>query len=822
MFSPPSNLPSVAAWGKGLSSLCLAACLWLVLSPLAGAAAPARKAVLLVFPYQADLPQTVLIQQSIQAELGSVSDLTLGWYYEYIDLNRFPGEDYQQQVADLYAAKYGAKAIDLVFVVSEATLKFWLRHRAQILPDTPVVFCDITPERLAPIQLPADVTGISSVIDHTQLLTWVARARPAVTEIVVVQGVSESDRAFNTPLDVLEKDLGGAARLSDWSHLSLAEIKQRAAALPPSSILFYQLVLEDATGTAYRPIDVLRELVSVSAVPVISKYDHFIGTGTIGGYMYSLERVARETARLGARILRGEAAGDIPVAHFQSCRFIFDHLALQRYDIPLSALPVESTIKNQQYTVWERYRPQLIGLSLGTATLMLLAAYLGILTRRLGAARQALSQLNANLETQVQERTAALSQSNQRLETEIAERKRAAAQLQDYQGQLETQNMELLKLSLAIEQSGSTIVITDAEGAIQYANPRFEETSGYTRSEARGQNPRILKSGEQSTDYYRVLWETIASGQIWHGELHNRRKDGTLYWESATIAPIHDDGGQITHYIAIKEDITERVRSEAERRQAQEALSQYARQLAAQNAELDAFAHTVAHDLKNPIGLIIGYAALLGDYESMSPGDLSDSLRSIFQAGKKLDRIVEELMLLAGVRKQEITPEALDMGSVVRGAIDRLQLLLQDQQAQISVIDEAGWPAALGYAPWIEEVWANYISNAIKYGGNPELAEGHPQIQIGADPHPQEGGMVRFWVRDNGPGLSAESRSRLFTPFTRLEQVRAKGHGLGLSVVRRIVEKLGGQVGVESEIGQGSTFFFTLPVAPDQEPINPA
>ncbi len=110
---------------------------------------------------------------------------------------------------------------------------------------------------------------------------------------------------------------------------------------------------------------------------------------------------------------------------------------------------------------------------------------------------------------------------------------------------------------------------------------------------------------------------------------------------------------------------------------------------------------------------------------------------------------------------------------------------------------------ALGYGPWVEEVWANYLSNAIQYGGRP------PRVELGATE--QADGMVRFWVRDNGPGLTPEEQARLFTPFTRLDQVRAKGHGLGLSIVRRIVEKLGGQVGVESEVGRGSVFTFTLP-----------
>jgi len=381
--------------------------------------------------------------------------------------------------------------------------------------------------------------------------------------------------------------------------------------------------------------------------------------------------------------------------------------------------------------------------------------------------------------------------------TDLSERKRAEEALRSYQQQLEAQNLELRQLSLAIEQSGSTVVITDLDGNIQYANPRFEQTTGYTVSEVIGQNPRILKSGNTSAEYYQTLWETITSGQIWQGQFHNRRQDGTLYWESATIAPVHNSAGQITSYIAIKEDITEQ-------RKAQEALRQYAKQLAARNEELDAFAHTVAHDLKNPISIAVGFAGILAqDYDTMSPRELASVTRTILQAGQRLDRIVDELMLLTGVRRQEIIAEALDMGRIVRESIARLQMQIQDRKAQIALPEDSAWPVALGYAPWVEEVWANYIDNACKYGGKP------PEIALGAVAQPD--GQTRFWVRDNGPGLTAEAQGRLFTPFTRLGQVPATGHGLGLSIVRRIVEKLGGQVGVESSPGQGSVFYFTLP-----------
>lgn len=145
----------------------------------------------------------------------------------------------------------------------------------------------------------------------------------------------------------------------------------------------------------------------------------------------------------------------------------------------------------------------------------------------------------------------------------IVQRKQDEVQLLAYQRQLEVRNMELRKLSLAIEQSGNTIVITDERGAIQYANPRFEQTTGYLLGEVKGQNPRILKSGNHGEDFYRDLWRTILGGQIWRGEIQNRRKDGALYWEATTIAPVQDDNGRVTNYIAIKEDVTERKEMEA-------------------------------------------------------------------------------------------------------------------------------------------------------------------------------------------------------------------------------------------------------------------
>jgi signal transduction histidine kinase len=155
----------------------------------------------------------------------------------------------------------------------------------------------------------------------------------------------------------------------------------------------------------------------------------------------------------------------------------------------------------------------------------------------------------------------------------------------------------------------------------------------------------------------------------------------------------------------------------------------------------------------------------------------------------------------------------VDMADIVSEARERVASLVDEYQARVIVPD--AWPVALGYGPWVEEVWANYLSNAIKYGGRP------PQVELGATPL-EAGACVRFWVRDNGSGLGEDEQARLFTLFGRLDRVRARGHGLGLSIVRRIVEKQGGQVGVQSQVGQGSTFSFVLPAAHPATTVRPA
>lgn len=227
--------------------------------------------------------------------------------------------------------------------------------------------------------------------------------------------------------------------------------------------------------------------------------------------------------------------------------------------------------------------------------------------------------------------------------------------------------------------------------------------------------------------------------------------------------------------------------------------------LEARNEELDAFAQTVAHGLQNPLAVIAGLSEVLSKHtDNMPAEEIKECANDIERAVRTMSRTTRQLLLLARARKTDVGTEPLDMANIVTEAQRRISNMIEEYKAEIIV--PTSWPVAMGYGPWIEEVWVNYLSNAIKHSGKP------PQIELGSSEQ-SEGGIC-FWIRDNGNSILPEDQEKLFTPFTRLKRSSAEGYGLGLSIVRCIVEKLGGQVSVRSDdTGKGNTFTFTLPSA---------
>jgi PAS domain S-box-containing protein len=345
-------------------------------------------------------------------------------------------------------------------------------------------------------------------------------------------------------------------------------------------------------------------------------------------------------------------------------------------------------------------------------------------------------------------------------------------------------------LRTLLESLAEGLIIVDQDGTLLLVNRRAEEMFGYDRDEMVGRPlSGLLPEGLAEThdqyvaDYFQnPRIRSMAQGL----ELVARRKDDSQFPVDIGLSFLDTEAGLLG--LALVTDITRR-------KQAELALKQ-------RNEELDAFAHMVAHELTSSSSLIVGYSqVLLEQLETTSPGELQKVLEIMAAAGHKLNSIVNELLLFARLPKGDVEATRLDMAEIVDQALARLKVMIEQYQAE--VVLPADYPEALGYAPWVEEVWYNFISNAVKYGGRP------PRVELGG--RAREDGHVEFWVKDNGAGLTAEQQARLAGAAAPLEHPQIKGHGLGLSIVRRILEKLDGQMVVESEVGQGSVFSFTLP-----------
>jgi len=369
---------------------------------------------------------------------------------------------------------------------------------------------------------------------------------------------------------------------------------------------------------------------------------------------------------------------------------------------------------------------------------------------------------------------------------DITDRKRAEEALQRYEfiANAATESMTLINRQHVFESVNDAYCRTQGRPRDQLIGHSLAEVWGVTRY-----REKILPYLEQCFAGHIVRYEDTFPFE--GGE--------PRYYQMGMYPYSTAPGGPVTYAVIVTFDITER-------KQAEEALRASNAELQTHNEELNAFAHTVAHDLKTPLSIVVGYAELLASgYHTLPTDEIQQYLAVITRNGRKADDIIEALLLLASVRKQDVRVASLDMAHIIDEVALRLTDLIRTSGADLHVLDRAGWPVALGYAPWIEEIWANYLSNALKYGGL------RPRIELSATRQPD--GFVRFSVRDYGPGLTPEQQARLFAPFERLGQASVKGHGLGLSVVRRIANKLGGQAGVDSQPGQGSAFYFTLPAA---------
>jgi len=358
----------------------------------------------------------------------------------------------------------------------------------------------------------------------------------------------------------------------------------------------------------------------------------------------------------------------------------------------------------------------------------------------------------------------------------------------------------ITRLATAIDQALETVVITDAEGNILYANPAFERTTGYTVAEALGKNPRILKSGKHDASFYRQMWEVLAGGGVWHGRFQNKRKDGSFYWEDAAISPVRDEAGRIVNYIALKLDVTREADLQAQLAQAQKMES------------IGRLAGGVAHDFNNLLTVIAGYSKMA--LEELSP---ADPLRAyVVEIEKAADRAAAlTRQLLAFSRKQVLLPRVLDLNHAVAGMQSMLERLVgEDVEVKLALAPGNLFVRADPHQ--LEQVIMNLAVNArdaMPRGGRLLIGTGfveRDESYAASHPEFRAGHYALLSMSDNGLGMDEATRRRIFEPFFTTKEV-GQGTGLGLSTVQGIVAQSGGAINVYSEPGCGTTFTIYLP-----------
>jgi PAS domain S-box-containing protein len=699
--------------------------------------------------------------------ISSIDNLEL--YIEYMDTKRIYTPEYLEHLLHIFHLKYDKVKFDAVVATDDNALRFIMEHHEEVFSGASVSFCGINGYRPGMFEGSDAFTGLIEVLDIKATVDLAMNLHDGIKTVYVITD--------NTPTGIgQQKDVKEVSKQytdlnfeyfsgQEYSH---SELLAKLRTLPKDSIVLLTVWLRDKIN-AYIPVDEGGpEISSASTVPVYGIITMYLEHGIVGGKLLSSQAQGSNAAKLMLRVFAGEIPSDIGVITESVNPYMFDHAELNRWNIDNSSLPTNSVIVNKPTTFYYRYYK----IIWAVITIVILESFLIIA-----------------------------------LLVSIVSRKRAEQALR----RSEKKHREL------IENLPQRIFHKDINSVYVACNKHYAEDLGIDVDDIVGKTDFNFYPNDLAEKYRTDDRRVMDSGQVEEIE-ESYLKDGQELFIHTTKKPLTDDAGNVTGILGIFWDITERKQIEQER-------EQLVKTLEFKNKELQDVVYTASHDLRSPLVNIQGFSGeleadcnrllklldkaavdpeLKEQIEPLAKEAIPESLGFIFGSANKMAGLLDGLLRVSRVGTAKINRKPIDANNTMSEVLAAMEYQIKENCVAISV---GTLPGCIGDVNMVDQVFTNLIGNAIKYRDPAKKCEIRVSGKV-------EDAMSIYCVEDNGIGISPKHQGKVFEIFHRLDpNDSAGGEGLGLTIVTRIIDRLGGDIWIESEPDEGSKFFFALPTA---------
>lgn len=709
--------------------------------------------VLLIYPFDNAHPATANAGAAIQKRLLERTPSKIDIAVEYLDLARFPSQADEARAARYVADKHSTAPPDIIMPLNSEALRFATKYRSIIAPNTPIVFCCVTPDVATATDRAKDVTGIFSQFDVGKTIALAQQLQPRARDLVIISGSSEIDRRWLTALRKEIVPYESQLNTEYWIGIPYKTLLERASHLAEDTIVVFVTAYDNTTGRPLVPVQIVEALAQAATAPIYGPSDTYLGQGVVGGYMDSFTRMGSDAADMALDVLAGKTSASIDPRPSPNRRFLVDARQLARWHLSEANLPPDTVLSFKQPTIWEEHRDLL----LATAFVILLQA----------------AMITALL-------------------VQMFARKRAEASLKESEERWRS----------VFEMSTVGIALADRNFRFLATNAAFQTMFGRTDADLRGRTPLDI-SADDDREMLRALYEEVREGKQNSCEsvqqyTHN---NGTPIWAHAYVSRIQGEKSKPPLFLATVIDITERKRAEAASR---DALSDLAR--VARLTTLGEMTASIAHEINQPLGAIVANGSAGLRWLTNPTPDIQEvraCLKRIVNEGHRASQVISGIRAM--LKKDADVREPLDLNELVQEVLMFSRGEIENQK--IVVINELkeDLSQVLGDRIQLQQVVLNLVMNGIDAMAP---LNGRARV-LRLSSGQKRSSSVTLTVEDTGTGIDKDIIGHIFEAFF---TTKAHGMGMGLSICRSIVEAHGGQLSVAPADSHGSVFYLELPV----------